>query len=413
MPRLAKPLTDKSIKNLKAAEKAQKVYDGGSGLYMYVSPSGGKFWYMAYRFDGKQKTISIGEYPAIGLKDARDKRDEAKKLLANNVDPAAHKKAVKESAKAESQNTFENIAREWHSKQAGIWVESHKDRTLARLMNDVFPLIGKKPIHAITAPELLAVLRKIESRGAIETTHRTMQICGQVFRYAIATGRAERNPAADLKGALTPVKHTNFASITDPKAIGQLLRDIDAYNGNIIVKTALQLLPYVFVRSGELRRAEWSEIDFDKAEWRIPASRMKMKELHIVPLSNQAVQLLKELNLYSGYSKYIFPSMRANSAPISDVTLLAALRRMGYDKETMTVHGFRSMASTLLNEQGYNRDWIERQLAHAERNNVRAAYNYAEYMPERRKMMNNWANYLDALKASNENKVIPIRANVV
>ena len=279
-----------------------------------------------------------------------------------------------------------------------MWVESHGKKIIARLENDIFPLIGTRTVGNINAPELLETLRRIEARGAIDTAHRALQTCGQIFRYAIATGRAERDIAADLRDALPPVKAASFASITEPNAIGALLRDIDAYPGNLVVRAALQIAPYVFVRPGELRRAEWAEFNLDAAEWRIPAEKMKMKEMHIVPLARQVVTILEDLRQYTGGSLYLFPSLRANSAPISDVALLAALRRMGYGKEEMTVHGFRSMASTLLNEQGYNRDWIERQLAHGERNSVRAAYNYAQYLPERRRMMQEWADYLDGLR---------------
>jgi integrase len=242
-------------------------------------------------------------------------------------------------------------------------------------------------------------LRRIEARGAIDTAHRALQNCGQIFRYAIATSRAERNIADDLRGALPPVKQTNFASIKEPKAIGALLRDIDAYSGNLIVRAALRMAPYVFVRPVELRSAEWAEFNFEGAEWRIPAEKMKMRQVHIVPLARQVLAILEDLRQYTGNGRFLFPSMRANSAPISDMTLLAGLRRLGYTKEQMMVHGFRSMASTRLNEAGFNRDWIERQLAHGEQNSIRAAYNYAEYLPERRKMMQWWADYLDKLRA--------------
>ena len=302
----------------------------------------------------------------------------------------------------ETTNSFEVVAREWFDKYKDSWVPHHSSKIFARLEKDIFPIIGGKPIGAITAPELLEALRRIEARGAIDTAHRTLQNCGQIFRYAIATGRAERDTAADLRDALSPVKHISFASITEPKAIGALLRDIDAYTGNIIVRAALCMAPCVFVRPGELRRAEWSEFDLEGAEWRIPAAKMKMRQLHIVPLARQVQAILEDLHQYTGSGRFLFPSMRASTAPISDMTLLAALRRMGYTKEQMCVHGFRSMASTLLNEQGYNRDWIERQLAHGERNSVRAAYNYAEYLPERRKMMQEWADYLDELRAAKD-----------
>jgi len=391
-------LTDTFLRNLKTTGKVQKHSDGG-GLYIHVSSTGGKLWRMAYSFGGKQKTLSFGAYPAVSLKDARQKREEAKEQLAKGIDPGAHKKAVKAAVRAEIANSFEVVAREWFDKFKDSWVPHHSTKILARLENDIFPLIGGKAVGSVTAPQLLEALRRIEARGAIDTAHRTLQNCGQIFRYAIATGRAERDTAADLRDALTPVKHISFASITEPKAIGALLRNIDAYPGNLIVQAALRMAPYVFVRPGELRRAEWAEFNLVDAEWRIPAARMKMRQVHIVPLARQVVSILEDLQQYTGNGRYLFPSMRANSAPISDVTLLAALRRMGYGKEEMTVHGFRSMASTLLNEQGYNRDWIERQLAHGERNSVRAAYNYAEYLPERRRMMQEWATYLDGLRA--------------
>lgn len=390
-------LTDSYLRALKANGKVQKYSDGG-GLYLHVSPTGGKLWRMGYRFEGKQKTLSFGKYPAVSLKDARNRRDEAKDLLAAGIDPGARKKAVKAAIKAETMNSFEVVAREWFERYKDSWVDHHGKKILARLENDIFPLIGGKAIGAVTAPELLEALRRIEARGAVETAHRALQNCGQIFRYAIATGRAERDTAADLRGALSPVKSTNFASITEPKDIGALLREIDAYPGNMIVRAALRMAPYVFVRPGELRRAEWAEFSLESAEWRIPAARMKMRETHIVPLARQMLTILEDLHRFTGHGRYLFPSMRANSAPISDVTLLAALRRMGYDKDVMTVHGFRSMASTLLNEQGYNRDWIERQLAHGERNTVRASYNYAQYLPERRRMMQEWADYLDGLR---------------
>jgi integrase len=392
-------LSDSAIRSAKPKEKPYKLFDGG-GLFLLVTPAGGTWWRLKYRFEGKEKLLSLGTYPEVGLKEARRRREEAKEQLAAGIDPSAQKRAVKAAIKTDATNSFEVVAREWFDKYKDSWVDHHGKKILARLENDIFPLIGAKAVGAVTAPELLEALRRIEARGAIDTAHRTLQNCGQIFRYAIATGRAERDTAADLRDALSPVKPTNFASITEPKAIGQLLRDIDAYQGNYIVRAALRIAPYVFVRPGELRRAEWSEFNLESAEWRIPAARMKMKEMHIVPLARQVVTILEDLQQYTGHSRYLFPSMRADSAPISDMTLLAGLRRMGYDKDTMTVHGFRSMASTLLNEQGYNRDWIERQLAHGERNTVRAAYNYAQHLPERRKMMTEWANYLDELRAN-------------
>jgi len=390
-------LTDTFLRSLRPADKVQKYADGG-GLYIHVVPTGGKLWRMAYRFEGRQKTLSFGAYPAISLKEARNRREEAKEQIAHGIDPGIHKKAVKDAERAVNESSYEIIAREWFAKFSSSWAESHKAKIMARQENDIFPHLGGKPINQITAPELLAVLRIIEERGALDSAHRALQDCGRIFRYAVATGRGERDPAADLKGAIPPAKESNFASIKDPDAIGYLLRDIDAYQGNIIVRAALRLAPYVFVRPGELRRAEWKEFDLDAVEWRIPPEKMKMRQLHIVPLSRQVITTLNELMPYTGHGRFLFPSPRAKSAPISDMALLAAIRRLGYGKEQMTVHGFRSMASTLLNEQGYNKDWIERQLAHGERNSIRAAYNYAEYLPERRRMMQEWADYLDSLR---------------
>ena len=390
-------LSDTQLRNMKATGKVKKVSDGG-GLYLHLSPAGGKLWRMAYRFEGKQKTVCFGAYPALSLKEAREKRDESKALLARGIDPSLHKQAAKAASIAETANAYEVVAREWHAKYAPGWTESNAERVLARQAKDVFPFIGERPIAQISAPEVLTVLRKVEERGALDTAHRILQDTSRIFRYAIATGRAERDPGADLKGALPVPRKGHFSTIVDTKEIGQLLRDIDAYSGNLVVRAALRLAPYVFVRPGELRKAEWTEFDLENAEWRIPAKRMKMRVLHIVPLSRQVLGILRDLHPYSGDGPYLFPSVRAKSAPISDMTLLAGLRRLGYSKEQMSVHGFRSLASTLLNEQGFNKDWIERQLAHGERNSVRASYNYAEYLPERRKMMQEWADFLDSLR---------------
>jgi len=393
-------LTDTQARNAKPKEKPYKLTDGG-GLYLFVSPAGGKLWRMKYYFDRSEKLLSLGPYPALSIAEARKRLTEAREQIANGIDPGVHKKAVRAAERAINENSYEVIAREWITKHYTIWAASHETKIIARQENDIFPHIGGRPVNKITAPELLAVLRMIEQRGALDTAHRALQDCSRIFRYAIATGRAERDPAADLRGALSPAKEGHFATITEPKAIGDLLRAIDAYGGSggsVIVAAALRLAPYVFVRPGELRRAEWKEFDFEKMEWRIPAEKMKMRQTHIVPLSRQVLEILHDLKPHTGHGVYLFPSLRTDTRPISDVALLAALRRLGFAKEEMTIHGFRSMASTLLNEQGYNRDWIERQLAHGERNNVRAAYNYAEYMPERRRMMQQWADYLDRLR---------------
>ncbi len=396
-------LTDTTIRNTKPGEKPVKLFDGG-GLYLLVQPNGARWWRFDYRHDGKRRTLSMGIYPEAGLKQARARRDEARKLLAAGIDPSAARKAQK-IAEADS---FEAVAREWHAKRAPGWAPGHAGKIIGRLEKDVFPWLGARPVGDITARELLDVLRRIEARGAIEAAHRAHQNCGKVFRYAIATGRAERDPAADLRGALPPVKEKHHAAITEPKAVGELLRAIDGYRGSFVTQCALRLAPLLFVRPGELRKAEWAEIALMSAEWRIPAERMKMKTPHIVPLSRQALAVLHELRPLTGNGRYVFPGLRTPTRPMSENTVNAALRRLGYAKDEMTGHGFRSMASTLLNEQGWHRDAIERQLAHGERDAVRAAYNYAEHLPERRRMMQAWADYLDGLK--NGAEVVPLHA---
>lgn len=391
------PLTDTALKNLKATGKIHKHADGG-GLYIHVSPTGGKLWRLFYRFGGKAKLLSFGIYPTVTLKMARDLRDQAKALLARGIDPSEHKKAALRHEQELANNTFEAIAREWHAKFSERWEPKNAKKILTRMEKDIFPFIGFLPITDIKPKELLTTVRRIEARGAVEYAHRTMQYCGKVFRYAIATDRAERDISADLRGAIPPPKTKHYATILDPKKVCQLLRAIDSYEGHFMVSCALKLAPLTFVRPGELRGAEWAEFDLDKAEWRIPAKRMKMNEQHIVPLAHQTLEILQALHEVTGHGKFLFPSVRTDERPMSDNTVNAALRRMGYAKEEMTGHGFRSMASTLLNEQGWNRDAIERQLAHAERNKVRASYNFAEFLPERRKMMAAWADYLDELR---------------
>ncbi len=402
------PLTDLAVRNAKPSAKTARLRDE-RGLYLEVSPKGGKWWRLRYTFQGKENMLSLGVYPDVSLKDARERRDEARKLLAQGVDPSKVRQEEKAEAAAEAL-TFEHVAREWYERFKPKWSPSHSLDVIQRLEKNVFPSLGPRPIRDIPAPELLAAVRLIEGRGAVESARRILQMCGQIFRYAIATGQADRDIAADLRGSLPPAREKHHASITDPKAVAQLLRAIDGYQGAFMVLCALRLAPLVFVRPGELRHAEWSEIDFDKAEWRIPGPKMKMKEQHIVPLSTQAIAILRELHPLTGVGKYVFPSVRSSSRAMSENTVLAALRRMGYTKDEMTGHGFRSMASTLLNELGWNRDAIERQLAHAERNAVRAAYNYAEFLPERRRMMQAWADHLDALKAGA--KITPLHATV-
>lgn len=407
MPKRIMPLTDLQVSKAKPGGKQLTMFDGG-GLFLLVTPSGGKLWRFKYRFAGKEKLLSFGAYPEISLSDARNRREEARKLLANDVDPSEIRKAKKAAIVAETENSFEVVAREWHSKFSSTWSPSHAETTLRRLQADVFPVLGEKPVNEIKAPELLAMLRRIESRGALETAHRIRTICGQVFRYAVATGRAERDPAADLKGALPPYKKSHLAAITDPKEVAPLLRAIDEYKGSFVVKCALQLASLVFVRPGELRQAEWMEIDFEVAEWNIPAERMKMKVAHLVPLSRQAVAILKELEPLTGRSRYLFPCHRSYARPMSNNAINAALRRMGFDKDEMTGHGFRAMARTILDEVLQVRpDFIEHQLAHAVKDPNGRAYNRTAHLKERRKMMQTWADYLDEIKSGA--KVIPFR----
>ena len=388
------PLTNLKVTKAKPKEKPYKLADE-RGMYLLVQPKGGKWWRLDYRFQGKRKTLSLGTVPDVSLKEARRKRDEARSILEDGADPSYYRA----SAKAVSEDSFEAVAREWFEKYRGQWAKSHAVKVLSRLEKDLLPWVGSRPIDAIEPPELLRVIRRVENRGALETAHRIQQIASRVFRYAVATGRCNRDPTADLKGALPPNRSNHFATITDPKEIGELLRAIDGYQGSLITRCALQLAPLVFVRPGELRHAEWREISLNNAEWRLPPAKMKMRRDHIVPLSRQALSILEELNPLTSSGTYIFPSVRSVARPMSENTINGALRRLGYSKAEMTGHGFRSMASTVLNEHNWNRDAIERQLAHVEGNSVRAAYNYAEHLEERRRMMQWWADYLDGLKS--------------
>lgn len=400
-----KPLNDLYVRQLKPESKPRK-YPDGRGLLLHVVPAGGKWWRFVYRFNGKQKQLSLGVYPDVSLKEAREKRDAARNLLANGVDPSENRKAMKAARTTQAANSFEAVAREWYARQQAIWVESHGVRILRRLERDVFPWIGGQPIAELTAPDLLSMARRIEKRGAVETAHRALQNCGQVFRYAIATGRAARNPVPDLQGALPPVKPVHMAAITEPAKIGELLRAFDAYEGTLIVRCALQLAPLVFVRPGELRKAEWADIDLEAAEWRFTVS--KTKTSHVVPLSRQAIELLREVQALTNRSRYVFPSARTRERPMSDNALLAAMRRMGIAKDEMTGHGFRAMARTILDEVlGFRPDFIEHQLAHAVRDPLGRAYNRTTHLPERKKMMQAWADYLDKLKAGAETIPFP------
>ena len=392
------PLADTVIRSAKPGAKPIKMADGG-GLYLLLNPNGSRWWRFDYRFDGKRKTLSMGTYPDTGLKDARDKRDTARKLLAAGVDPGEQRKAAKSAGEERAANSFEVIAREWHAKQSATWVQLHASRIMLRMENDIFPWLGSRPIADIAAKEFLATVNRIVDRGAVESAHRVLQNCGQVMRYAIATGRADRNPVADLKGALPPVKQTHLAAITDPHAIGGLLRAMDAYQGSLVTKCALRLAPLLFVRPGELRQAEWAEFDLDAAQWNIPAEKMKMREPHLVPLAPQAVEILRELQALTGRGRYVFPSARSPQRPMSNNAVLSALRRMGYGTDEMSGHGFRAMARTVLDEVLHFRpDYIEHQLAHAVKDPNGRAYNRTAHLAERRKMMAGWADYLDSLK---------------
>ena len=389
-------LTDVAVRQTKPGERTRKISDGG-GLFLEVRPNGAKYWRLAYRYNGKQKLLALGVYPEISLLVAREKREAAKKLLSNGIDPIDNRKAAK--LMSSDEGSFETIAREWFGRKSPGWVETHSTKVISRLERHIFPWLGSKPINSVSAPEILAVLRRLESRGTVDIANRLKQNCSQIFRYAIATGRADRDPAADLRGALMSVRKAHHSTIIDPLKIGELLRAIDGYTGGLVVRCALKLAPIFFVRPGELRHAEWAEISLDTAEWRIPAHKMKMKTMHLVPLSRQAVAILREIQPYTGAGKYVFPSERTGARPMSNNTINAALRRLGYSKEEMTGHGFRAMASTRLHEMGWPSDVIERQLAHGERNPVKAAYCHAEYLAERKKMMQAWADYLDELAA--------------
>ncbi len=397
------PLTDTKIRNAKPKNKQFKLFDT-NGLFLIVAPSGGKWWRFKYRFGGKEKSLSLGTYPEISLSQARERRDTARKQVAIQVDPSEARKAVKE-AELQDENIFKVVATEWFAKFSRNWADSHAAKIKSRLENDIYPFIGDRPINDIKAPELLMVLRRIESRGALDTAHRARTNCSQVFRYAVATGRAERDPAADLKGALPPAKESHFSAITDPDSVAGLLRAIDGYQGSFVTKCALKLAPLLFVRPGELRHMEWSEIDFEAKEWRIPAEKMKTHENHLVPLAKQSIEILQELKLLTGSSRYVFPSARTTKRPMSNNAILAALRRMGFTKEEMTGHGFRAMARTILDEVLQVRvELIEHQLAHNVRDPLGRSYNRTTHIKERRKMMQTWADYLDNLKRSIDKK---------
>ncbi len=408
-------LTKRAIATAEPRAKPYKLTDG-AGLYIEVQPTGAKYWRWKYRFAGKEKRLAIGVFPDVTVAEARARRDEAKRLLRDGVDPSEHKKALKRAQRIAAANSFEAIAREWVAQRSSptgtakrpAWSPSTIEQNTERLEKHVFPWLGRRPTSEIEAPELLDVLRRIEECGAAETAHRVRSLCSRVFRYAIATGRAARDPAADLLGALAPAANGRFATITDPKRLGELLRAIRGYEGGFMVRCALLLAPHVFVRPGELRGAEWSEFSFDDATWRIPAERMKMRRDHIVPLSKPVLAILRELRPLTGHGRFLFPSLRSPSRPISDNTLNAALRRLGFTKDEITAHGFRHAASTLLHEAGWPSDVVEAQLAHLDKT-VRGIYNAAQYLPARRKMMAAWSAYLIGLEIGVDVSLSPKR----
>lgn len=392
-------LSSLTVRNAKSKDKPYKLADE-KGMYLLVTQTG-KYWRFDYRFEGKRKTLALGVYPDVSLMTARGKRDEARQFLGRDIDPGAASRLARRAAKALTDDSFEALAREWYAKFSPKWAPTHGEKIIRRLERDIFPWIGGRPIGEIKGPELLSVVRGIEDRGALETAHRALGNCGQVFRYAVATGRAERDPSGDLRGALPEVKGEHFAATTEPTQVAEILRAMDGYKGTLTVRCALRLAPLVFVRPGELRKAEWADIDLDSAEWRYTVS--KTNTPHIVPLSRQAVEILRELEPLTGRGRFVFPSARGNGRPMSDNAILAAMRRLGIGKEEMSGHGFRAVARTILDEVlGVRPDYIEHQLAHAVRDPNGRAYNRTAHLPERRKMMQQWADYLDKLRGGAE-----------
>ncbi|MFO1205498.1 MAG: tyrosine-type recombinase/integrase [Burkholderiales bacterium] len=400
-------LTDREIQTAKPREKLYRLADG-AGLCLEVTPTGSRLWRLRYRFQSKEKLLALGDYPAVRGPEARERAAKARATLREGRDPSAERKAEKERSRI-ADDSFESVARAWMAKTFPALAASTAEKQTTFLERDVFPWLGARPIAELSAPDLLAVLRRVESRGARDVARRIHSMAGRIFRFAVGHGFCTRDPSRDLelRDVLAPVNVRHHASLTDPRDVAGLLRAIDGYAGSFVVRCALRLAPLVFVRPGELRHAEWCEFDLAKSEWRIPAAKMKMREQHLVPLSEQAVAILREIEPLTGSGRYVFPSRRTTAQPISENTLNAALRYLGYDHGMMTSHGFRSTASTLLHELGYPHAVIERQLAHAERNRVSAAYNFAEHLPERRTMMQAWSDYLDALRTGAT--VTPIR----
>ena len=402
------PLTDAAARQAKPGTSPTKLSDG-HGLYLLVNPSGSKLWRWKYRHLGKEKLMPLGQYPLVTLAQARQARDDARRLLAQGVDPMEERKLAKVAAKAAADDSFESIARQWWAHWSGPRSPRHAEYVIRRLEADVFPALGARPVASITAPQLLAMAKKIEARGALDIAKRALQTCGQIMRHAVAHGLIERNPAADVRpsDALKPRVKENYARL-DAKEVPELLRKIEAYQGSAYTRLAMKLMALTFVRTGELIGARWAEFDLEAAEWRIPAERMKMRTPHIVPLAPQAVEVVQALQTISGGRALLFPGERDHERPMSNNTILAALKRMGYAGR-MTGHGFRGLASTILHEQGYPHHVIELQLAHQERDQVAAAYNHATYLTERRTMMNAWAAHLDKLRKGADILLMPQR----
>ncbi|HEX4331905.1 MAG TPA: integrase arm-type DNA-binding domain-containing protein [Usitatibacter sp.] len=398
-------LTDRAVKNARTKTKPYKLSDG-RGMYLLIKSDEGKYWRLKYRHAGKEKLLALGVYPDVSLQRARSLRDAAREQVAAGIDPSAARQAEKLEKRIAAANTFEAVAREWYAKQAPRWSSSHARAVLVRLQNELFKYIGNKPIAAIDAATMLDVLRKIEARGALETLSKTRIAAGQIFRYAIGSRRAKSDPTRDLRGQFETREHRHYARLNEGD-LGDFLVKLEAYDGTPITKMAIRLLALTFVRTGELRGGHWTEFDFEKGEWRIPAVRMKSSVEHIVPLSDQAIATLGELQALTGDNDYLFPNEHRDGKPMSENTILYALYRMGY-RGRATGHGFRATASTILNEQGWDADVIERQLAHKEQNQIRAAYHHAQYLPERRKMMQAWADFLEAKQRSGE-KVVSMK----
>jgi integrase len=394
-------LTDSAVKAAKPKAKPYHLTDG-LGMYLLVKPNGGKYWRMDYSLHGRRKKYAVGVYPSVSLKDARIERDKAKRLVSEGIDPVQYRQMTKASQRKSSENSFETVALEWLAKQKQVWTEGHAVTVEQRLRKNLLPWLGNRPISEINPPELLRVLRRIEDRGAVESAYRSRTIAGQVFRYGIACGLCDRDPSADLRDALQPRKPKKMAAITEPAEVGGLMRAIDGYQGDLITRCALRLSALTFCRPGEIRHAEWAEIIWAKEEWVIPAEKMKMKRDHVIPLADQTIKVLQELHPATSRGKYVFPSLRTPTRCMSENTVNAALRRMGIPKTEMVAHGFRSMASTLLHENGFGHDVIELQLSHSRKDRIAAAYDRSERLPERRRMMQWWADYLDNLKTQGQ-----------